>query len=125
MSHGEMAVERQIMKQYAEEDARVEEANRQKAKAYQAEKEEYRLRYPAPILFDAKATEESPRPEVYPRIIAQLGGLIHVLRWAGWAGAYAVTDTPRERYVHPDTIRFWLPMPEAIDPPEGFYGTEE
>ena len=123
MPRGEAWVERQIREEYAEEDAKREEEARRKRAEYEYQCEEYRHKNPAPEFYDAQ-NGDGPRPEIYPVIIAQVGGLVHVLRWTGWAGAYAVTSIARERYVHPDTIRFWLPMPQPVDPPEDFYGKD-
>lgn len=116
----ETRVEYEIRHEHAEDDARIAAENCAKAEAYQRAKEEYRAKYSPPAFIDAEAAE-GPRPEVYPVILAQLGGLVHVLRWAPWAGAYAVSSTHRERYVTVDSVRFWLPMPEPVDMPEGLY----
>lgn len=123
MPRGEARVEQQIREEHRKEDARREEENRRKREEYQYRCEVYRKKYSPPKFIDANL-DEGPRPEIYPVIIAQHKGLVHVLRWATWAGAYAVTSTHREQYVHPDSIRFWMPMPEAIDPPEGYYTRE-
>ena len=123
MTRGELLIEKQIREECLEEDAKREEEARLKKEIYAAQCDFYRRRYPRPQFYDAEEGE-GPRPEIYPRILAQVKGLVHVLRWAGWAGAYAVTSTHREQYVTVESIRFWLPLPKEVDPPEDFYGKE-
>lgn len=119
----ELQIEYEIQKSYEELDKRLENEAKVKAEAYQLRNELYKATYPAPAFYDTFKSEEGARPEIYPMILAQIGGLVRVLRWTPWAGAYAIVGIRREQYVHPNQIRFWLPMPEPVEPPPGFYDT--
>lgn len=101
----------------AEHQSKMEAAAEERRKQIEA----YKERTVPPPLYDATIDGYEVRPYVHPRILAQVNGLVQVLRWNPILARYLYGD--RSQYgVHPDDIRFWLPFPEGVNPPEGFYG---
>lgn len=110
----ERRIDLDIARERTEEDLKREAEIAKQKSEYLKERLAYKEQTQPDALFDATIDGYQVRPEVWPRILVQVSGMIRVATWKSWLGVYTYGYRNSEHIGVP-AIRFWYPLPEPVE----------
>ncbi len=110
----ERRIDLEIAREQTEEDLKREAEMTARKHEYLKEKLAYKEQTQPDALFDATVEGYEVRPDVWPKILVQVSGMIRLATWSGYLGVYLYGQRNSEHIGIP-SIRFWYPVPEAIE----------
>lgn len=111
----ERAIDYKISREQHPEDIERELENERRRHEYQKKWLEYKENTQPDALFDAAVEGYEVRPEVWPKILVQISGMVRLATWSPYLGVYVYGQRNSEHIGVP-AIRFWYPVPEAVEP---------
>lgn len=112
--NAEKRIDYEISRERSPEDIEREIELERRKHEYQKQKLEYVYKTAPVTLYDAHVKGYEVRPEVWPKILVQVSGLVRLATWRPYLGVYCYGQRESEHIGIP-AIRFWYPVPEAIE----------